>query len=103
MDVLNKWGEEMRLIDADALECDTEWSDYHDGFTSYSQMEIDTAPTIDAVSVVHGEWKKDDDGEFICSNCNNGYKDQPTLVGRPMFEYCPICGAKMDGERKESE
>ena len=38
-----------RYIDADALECDTEWSDYHDGFTAYSQLEIDTAPSIDIV------------------------------------------------------
>ena len=38
-----------RWIDADALECDTEWSEYHDGFISYSQLEIDTAPSIDIV------------------------------------------------------
>ena len=38
-----------RCIDADALECDTEWSEYHDGFISYSQMEIDSAPSIDIV------------------------------------------------------
>lgn len=36
-----------RYIDADALEYDTEWSEYHDGFTAYSQMAIDTAPSID--------------------------------------------------------
>ena len=38
-----------RYIDADALEYDTEWSEYHDGFTAYSQMAIDTAPSIDIV------------------------------------------------------
>lgn len=38
-----------RYIDADALEYDTEWSEYHDGFISYSQLEIDTAPSIDIV------------------------------------------------------
>lgn len=38
----------MRLIDADMLECDTEWSEYMDGFTSYSQFQIDNAPTIDS-------------------------------------------------------
>ena len=38
-----------RWIDADALEYDTEWSEYHDGFTAYSQMAIDTAPSIDIV------------------------------------------------------
>jgi hypothetical protein len=38
-----------RYIDADALEYDTEWSEYHDGFTAYSQLAIDTAPSIDIV------------------------------------------------------
>lgn len=38
-----------RYIDADALEYDTEWSEYHDGFTAYSQIAIDTAPSIDIV------------------------------------------------------
>lgn len=35
-----------RLIDADDLETDTEWSEYLDGFMSYSWMEIQEAPTI---------------------------------------------------------
>lgn len=41
----------MRPIDADALEYDTEWSEYMDGFTSYSQLQIDCAPTLDVVEV----------------------------------------------------
>ena len=50
-----------RLIDADALELDTEWDEYQDGFTSYSQLQIDTAPTIDIVFCkdckYRGGWK----------------------------------------------
>ena len=38
-----------RWIDADALEYDTEWDKYQDGFTAYSQLQIDTAPSIDLV------------------------------------------------------
>ena len=42
-----------------------------------------------------GKWI--DNGEaFICSECRSGYKEQPTLMGKPMFEFCPMCGAKMD-------
>lgn len=41
----------MRPIDADELEYDTEWSEYMDGFTSYSQLQIDCAPTLDVVDV----------------------------------------------------
>ena len=41
----------MRLIDADELELDTEWSDYYDGFTSYSQSQIDEAEEVKAIPV----------------------------------------------------
>ncbi len=44
-----------------------------------------------------GKWFKDDEGTFICSACGSGYKDQPTCMGRPMFEYCPVCGVRMKG------
>ena len=58
-----------RLIDADALECDTEWSEYADDYISYSKTEINTAPTIDAVHVVRCEdckWKANTIGESWC-------------------------------------
>ena len=35
-----------RLIDKDELEVDTEWSDYYDGYQSYSAMQIKYAPTV---------------------------------------------------------
>lgn len=44
-----------------------------------------------------GKWVKDDEGTFICSACRSGYKDQPTLMGKPLFEWCPLCGARMKG------
>ena len=37
----------VRPIDANALERDTEWDDRYDGFLSYSQSQIDAAPTLD--------------------------------------------------------
>ena len=48
-----------------------------------------------------GEWLKDDEGTFICSACGSGYKDQPTLMGKPMFKWCPLCGARMKGADDE--
>ena len=35
-----------RLIDADELEKDAEWSDYYDEYTAYSEYQIGHAPTI---------------------------------------------------------
>lgn len=35
-----------RLIDADELEKDAEWSDYYDEYTAYSECQIGHAPTV---------------------------------------------------------
>lgn len=40
---MSKW------ICVDDFEPDTEWSEYEDGFISYSRLQIDSAPSIDIV------------------------------------------------------
>ena len=93
----------MRPIDADALK-----ANINTAFWSEIGKIIDSAPTIDAVEVVHGEWKgynadKEDwlrkDGTPIFLVCNKCYG---TVInnGSAHWNYCPNCGAKMDGERK---
>ena len=44
---------------------------------------------------MRGRWIKSDADGFVCSVCRNGYKMQPTIMGEPMFEFCPCCGADM--------
>ena len=61
---------------------------------------IFTVPRVDAVEVVHGRWKPvDHDGSWrvdMCSICQRRMHyvdyDQP-------YQYCPNCGAKMDGDK----
>ena len=109
----------MRLIDADVL--------LNSIFKSCNTTEatINNAPTIDAVPVVRGEWIVDDESgtEWIshqCSVCKESslsemiYEDDydEGLDGEWFYlgkreigiiehltNYCPNCGAKMDGER----
>lgn len=84
----------MRLIDADVLEPD---ADYDDGdYWAVSMAQIQNAPTIEERKT--GKWVESDTDGFVCSVCRNGYRCQPTLMGKPMFEYCPVCGAKMEAE-----
>lgn len=54
-------------------------------------------PAADVVPVVHGEWIENsipDSMLKMCSEC--GF-----TCGAYSFKFCPNCGAKMDGERKE--
>ena len=108
---------EKRLIDANALRermfsyygCVNENSskEYYRGETlmNYEVADmiedcIDNAPTVDAVEVVHGRWiPEDPTGSFLVrgSCCK-------TLASFDCnWNYCPNCGAKMDGERKDNE
>lgn len=34
------------LIDRDSLELDSDWSDYYDGFSAYSESQVRLTPTI---------------------------------------------------------
>jgi len=53
----------------------------------------------DAVPVVHGTWVVKGQ-DIFCSLC--GEESSYTWYGGSKFSrYCPNCGAKMDGERKE--
>lgn len=56
---------------------------------------VKSAPAVDAAPVVHGRWIKKSyllGTTRYCSECGENY-------GMPhgVFNYCPNCGAKMDG------
>jgi len=49
-----------------------------------------------------GEWQQDRDGTYFCSECGSRFKEQPTVMGKPMFLFCPLCGVRMKkGEENE--
>ena len=100
----------MRLIDADALKrdicqyCNDVYSDEPCEPSDCEHMRIiGNQPTIDAVEVAHGRWiKKTADCiyYYACSEC--GESVLRSQFGCDFFsEFCPNCGAKMDGERKD--
>ena len=81
---------------------------FYDGeHEEWTQQTVTIADVLDSVCDVYtvlpsvqqkrptGYWMKED-GIFICSCCKSGYEEQPTLMGKPMFEWCPVCGAKME-------
>ena len=105
----------MRLIDADALLEKVQYRLHFDDVISktidkcveITRRLINDAPTIEAEPVRHGRWERYCDDKFMgygadgkikyrkvytyeCDNCRHG-----TAV---KTNYCPNCGAKMDGD-----
>lgn len=60
---------------------------------------IKTLPAADVVEVVHAYWDKDPvTGVKLCSNCNAPPPGDAELDKFYESDYCPCCGAKMDGK-----
>lgn len=99
----------MRCIDADALirkhckaecgckreECGLTYEkDGCDGCLFVT--EIENATTVDAEPVRHGRWCQDEEKTIVlCSECLFMKKFRSSQPN-----YCPNCGAKMDGDRE---
>ena len=79
-------------IAEDALASLSYWDS---GLMDLLMLEIDECPAADVAPVVHGEWiffRRSVTGAYslyYCSACNAG--------GMVKSDYCPSCGAKMDG------
>ena len=103
-----------RLIDVDAFKiefcekcnnvsCDAPLTNT-DCFTMYM---LDNTPTIEAEPVRHGRWVPlSYDGyadgypvydEWECSECHFACEGE----GEPPLNYCPNCGAKMEGKNED--
>ena len=123
----------MRTIDADALTEDVvklaktgrttnyDTANFNLGYNTallHVKNLIQSAPTIDAEPVRHGEWLADIynletyetktvpydgwHGDAYCSECGN-YALLNSHEEDVDSKYCPECGAKMDGGRANDE
>lgn len=59
----------------------------------------DSIPAADVVPVRHGRWIVEDFTELVkCSECDNDAPLDTTGGGQWRSPFCPLCGAKMDGD-----
>ena len=112
----------MRLIDADEFikemnnRCESviKWginaiADHNEEIKTRAEQAVATfceasltakkMPTIEADPVKHGRWKPFDltwgRSVYCCTSCGEA-GEVPTEMGKPISEFCPYCGAKMD-------
>ena len=91
----------MRLIDADELvkaldEASKERTDLMDTLrkqllVGFAKQVLSDAPTVDVAPAKQGHWVHKYDS-WTCSECYY------TFHGKPLWKYCPHCGAKNEVE-----
>ena len=96
-----------RCIDADALQAQLERKKagvanqrYTEGWNDCMmrvKSMVSTAPTVDAVPVVHGRWVHLGGDEWCCSACGFVISTEGSWE-KPTKKYCEDCGAKMEQE-----
>lgn len=103
-----------RYIDADELlrksilRITGHWDLPHGGAQNFSAIPdtvIMNFPTADVAPVVHAEWKKctvnyDCDYAWECTNCKELFVLIDGTPKENKYNFCPNCGAKMDGGAK---
>ena len=102
LDLINKWDVVNKLIQ---LENNYQfYKEQWDADVLYRricelEIRIGKTPPADAVEVVHGCWKKEHDDIGIdrgwkCNHCNGSVYE----MTYESYQYCPHCGAQMDGD-----
>lgn len=92
-----------RYIDAEKIK----YTEYINGDVTVSKDLVEKIPTADVQEVRHGRWKyKTLDNfrkvECTCTHCGwSGVENYDSYVDISDFEYCPNCGAKMDGDESK--
>ena len=92
-----------RYIDAEKLERffkRDEWNTPDERWRPESEFGrfVDCVPTEDAVPVKHAQWIEDGycfSYDLVCSYCGFNFAIEDSILEH--FNYCPYCGAKMDG------
>lgn len=90
----------MRLIDADEFVEIVNYTHSRPPFSRKTVLNmIKMTRTLDVVPVKRGKWNETGDRggrNYACGCCRFTFIVD-TCMGEPMWNYCPNCGARMDG------
>ena len=79
----------MRLIDADNLKIPSDAP-----YKASVKRVVAQQPTVEAIPVVHGEWRHIGGDEWCCSECGNVISTEGSWE-KPTGKFCEECGADM--------
>jgi hypothetical protein len=95
------------LIDRKALleKVETLRDIYNENVETVNVWSIEDAPAVNVIPVMYGEWVKDIDDIYICSNCGGTcpYNATSNIIECWACNYCPNCGAKMNDKKIKGE
>lgn len=97
---------EKQFIESDELDIN-DWIQHRifvQNMSDIDRQTIQNLPTIEAEPVKHGRWKPFDltwgRSVYACTNCGEAF-EVPTEDGKPIYDYRPNCGARMDEPEKQ--
>ena len=88
-----------KLNEIGGCDASDEWDKVWDMAIDTAVKAVERLPVADVSPVKHGHWVKEKPDVLIhwhCSVCKNCY-----YLEEPNANYCPNCGAKMDGGEGE--
>ena len=87
---------EKQFVESDELDIN-DWIQHKifvQNMSDIDRQTIQNLPTIEAEPVKHGRWINEPNCWYRCSVCGEHY---PSTRGYMNYNYCPHCGARMDG------
>lgn len=100
------WESIARYVDEMSKHFSTKDNEYYDALMD-AEDAIDDLPSADVAPVRHGRWIETSYDEYTCSVCGKNVSDEIFYAIGPedresasmgVANYCPNCGAKMDGD-----
>ena len=92
--------EAIKKYGKDAISAGRKHIDQVDDIVELCNM-LAALPAVEAAPVVHGRWVEYPVAHYFkCSKCKYivPYKKAVRINEKQAYNYCPSCGAKMDGE-----
>ena len=80
-------------------------NEYEQGLNNQWHYDVNALKAVPSAQPAQkkGKWRHYE-GYLTCSECGTEYDDDiMTHCGDDVPKFCPNCGAKMDGERRENE